>query len=299
MSARRAFRFGVVAALATSGDDWVSKVQRIESLGFSTVVVPDGLRYTLAPFPALAAAAAATRTLRVGTYVVANDYRHPVMLAKDAASVDLLSNGRFEFGIGAGRPGAGEDQAMMGQPFDSGSVRLARLAEGLSILRPLLSGETVTLAGRYYQVENAQALPAPLQKPPPILIAASGRQMLALAGREADIVALGLPPTASEAEAAEKIGWLREAAGPRFDQIELNLNVMAVGDRVPRYLQMQMGLTAEKLAQGGALSALTGSPDEMCATLERRRDQFGISYIMVGEELVDGLAPVVERLVGR
>jgi probable F420-dependent oxidoreductase len=293
------FRFGVVTAMARTGDEWVARARRVESLGFATLVMPDGLKYSLAPFPALTAAAAATQTLRVGTYVIANDYRNPVMLAKDVATIDLLSGGRFELGIGAGRPDAEADLRMLGVPFESGGVRLARLAESLAVLKALLAGQSATAPGPHYGVAAAEISPRPVQQPhPPILIAGSGKQMLALAAREADIIALGVPPDASAALVTEKIGTIREAAGARFEQLELNMNLMAVGQQVPRYLSMQLGLTAEGLAQSGAVTALVGSTDEMCETLLRRRETLGISYFMVGDELMDAFAPVVERLAG-
>ncbi len=298
MTALRPFRFGVVVAQAQTGEAWLERARRVESLGYATLAVPDVLRYAFAPFPALAAAAAATRALHVGTYVLANDIRHPVMLAKEAATVAILSGGRFELGIGAGRPGAADDNRMLGLSFDSGGVRLARLAESLSLIKPLLAGQPARSDGPYFPAQNAEVSPRPTQ-PPPILIAGSGRQLLSLAAREADIVALGVPPDATEQAVAEKIGWLREAAGDRFAHLELNLNLMAVGNQVPRYISAQLGLTADDLARSGAASALTGSVDEMCETLLRRRESLGISYIMVGDELMDALAPVVERLAGR
>jgi probable F420-dependent oxidoreductase len=262
--------------------------------------MPDGLQYSLAPLPALTAAAMATRTLRVGTYVLANDYRNPVQLAKDAATVDVLSGGRFELGIGVGRPGADVDNKMLGITFDAGAVRVARLAESLTLLKALLSGQPATATGPLYAVANAQISPRPVQQPrPPILVAGSKRRLLELAAREAEIIALGIPPTETEDGVAERIGWIREAAGPRFDQLELNLNLMAVGQQVPRYIASQMGLTAESLARSGAVAALTGTTDEMVEALQRRREKFGISYIAVGDELMEGLAPVVERLAGR
>jgi len=296
----RPFRFGVVAAQARSGNEWAEKARRIESMGYATLLMPDGLQYSLAPLPALTAAAMATRTLRVGTYVIANDYRNPVMLAKEAATVDVLSGGRFELGIGAGRPAAAEDNRMLGIAFDSGAVRVARLAESLTLLKALLSGQTVTATGPHYAAANAQISPRPVQQPrPPILVAARKRQLIELAAREADIIALGIPPTETEAEIAERIRWIREAAGSRFDQLELNLNLMAVGHQVPRYIESQMGLTAESLARANAAAAVTGTTDEMVDTLQRRRESLGISYIAVGDELMEGLAPVVERLAGR
>src|SRR5690348_16311300 len=141
MATSHPFRFGVVAALARSGEEWIAKARGAESLGYATLVMPDGLRHSLAPLPALTAAAAATRSLRVGTYVIANDFRNPVMLAKEAATLDLLSGGRFELGMGAGRPTAAADNRMLGIPFDTGGVRLARLAESLAIVKALLAGD--------------------------------------------------------------------------------------------------------------------------------------------------------------
>jgi probable F420-dependent oxidoreductase len=296
----RPFRFGVVAAMARSGEEWAEKARRIESMGYATLLMPDGLRYTLAPLPALTAAAMATRTLRLGTYVIANDYRNPVFLAKEAATVDVLSDGRFELGIGVGRPDAAEDNRMLGIPFDSGAVRVARLAESLALLKALLAGQTATASGPHYAAADAQISPRPVQQPrPPILVAASKRRLLELAAREADIIALGIAPTETEAGVVERIAWIREAAGSRFDQLEINLNLMAVGQQVPSYVARQMGLTAEKLAQAGAVAALTGTTDEMVEGLQRRRDSLGISYIAVSDELMEGLAPVVERLAGR
>ena len=292
------FRFGVVAAVARTGEEWADRARRVESLGYSSLVMPDGLRYTLAPFPALAFAAAATRSLRVGTYVIANDFRNPVLLAKEAATLDVLSGGRFELGLGAGRPAAAEDNRMMGLGFDAGGVRVSRLAESLTLVRALLAGETATAPGPHYTAAGAEISPRSAQRPP-ILVAGSGRRLLSLAAREADIVALGVPPTEPEEAAAEKVGWLREAAGPRFDQLELNLNLMAVTDQVPRYISAQMGLTAAGLAASGSVAAVTGTTDEMCATLLRRRERLGISYLMVSDELMEVFAPVVERLAGR
>lgn len=296
---RRHFRFGVVAAQARSGEEWAVRARRIESMGYSTVLTPDGLKYTLAPLPALTAAAMATRSLRVGTYVIANDFRNPVLLAKEVATVDLLSGGRFELGIGVGRPAAAEDNRMLGIPFDSGALRVARLAESLSVLKALLSGQTATAPGPHYKAAGAEISPRPVQSPrPPILVGASKRRLLELAAREADIIALGVAPTEPESGVAERIEWIRDAAGSRFEQLELNLNLMAVGQQVPSWIASQMGLTAEMLAQSGAASALIGTIDEMVETLQRRRESLGISYIVVADELAEGLAPVVERLAG-
>src|SRR5499427_9122498 len=175
-TASRPFRFGVVAAQARSAEEWTTKARRIESMGYSTVLMPDGLRYTLSPLPALAAAAAVTRSLRVGTYVLANDFRNPVLLAKEAGTLDLLSGGRFELGLGAGRPAAEADNRMLGVAFESGGGRVARLAEALDLIEPLRGGETATASGAHYAAAGAEVSPRPVQRPrPPILVAASGR----------------------------------------------------------------------------------------------------------------------------
>jgi probable F420-dependent oxidoreductase len=296
---RHAFRFGVVAAGARSADEWLNKVRHVEALGYSSLVIPDNLRYTLAPLPALAAAAAATTKLRLGTYVLANDLRNPVLLAKDVATLDLLSGGRFELGIGAGREDSAAENGMLGLAFDAGAVRVARLTESLGILKALLAGERVDGARAYYQPTGAEVSPLPVQEPRvPILVAGAGRQMLRLAAREADIIALGLPPDATEAVVAERVGWIREAAGERFSTIQLNVNLMAVGDRVPSFIAQRMGLTANDLAERGSMAAVTGSVDQMCEQLLARRERLGLSYMLVSDELMDAFAPVVERLSG-
>jgi probable F420-dependent oxidoreductase len=298
MADQHPFRFGVVAAQAGSGEEWVDKARRIESMGYSTLLMPDGLRHVWAPLPALAAAAAATGTLRVGTYVIANDLRNPVLLAKDAATLDVISGGRFELGLGAGRPAAAEDNRMLGLPFDPGGVRVERLAESLALVKALLTGSPATAPGPHYVASSAEIAPLPVQRPrPPILVAGWGRRLLSLAAREADVVALGMPPSTPAAAAAERIDWLRQAAGPRFPQLELNLNLMAVGERVPAWISRQMGLSVGDLAH--SVAALLGTTDDMCDTLLRRRETLGISYVVVSDEMMESLAPLVERLAGR
>jgi probable F420-dependent oxidoreductase len=300
-SGARPFRFGVVAAAARSADDWLTRVRRIEALGFNTLLMPDNLQYTLAPLPALAAAAAVTSTLRLGTYVLANDLRNPVLLAKDAATLDLLSGGRLELGLGAGRPDAAAENRVLGLPFDSGAVRVARLGESLAVLKALLSGQRPPEGGAYYAAAaEADVSPRPVQQPhPPILVAGAGRQMLSLAAREADIVALGLPPTATDAEGLERVEWIRAAAGERFSELELSINLMGVGDQVPRWIGQQLGLTARLLAERGSIAAISGSLEQMCQQLVDRRQRLGLSYVLVSDELMEAFAPIVERLSGK
>ncbi len=292
------FRFGVVAAQARTGEEWTEKVRRIESMGYATVLTPDGLKYTLAPLPALTAAAMATRSLRVGTYVIANDFRSPVMLAKEAATLDLLSGGRFELGIGVGRPAAADDNRMLGIAFDPGGVRVARLAESLALLKALLSGQAATAAGRTMppQEQRSRRVPSSSRGRPSWSAPASDVSLSWRRARRTSSRSASRPPSPRPGSPNGSDG--SAAAGPRFEQLELNLNLMAVGQQVPRWIASQMGLTAESLARAGAASALMGTTDRMVETLRRRRESLGISYIAVADELMEGLAPVVERLAG-
>ena len=300
------FRFGVVAAQARSGDEWVAKARRAEALGYATFLIPDTLGQTLAPLPALTAAASATATLRVGTFVLANDFRNPVLLARECATLDFLSGGRFELGLGAGRPTAEGDYRKLGLPFAPGGTRVERLAEALGIIKPLLSGQQVHAAGPHYAVAGADGFPPSVSQPGlPILIAASGKRLLTLAAREADIVSLAAPPTAETDVLAEKIGWLRQAAGERFAHLELNTNLIAVlpGEQAEQqagnpYLA-RLGLDVGRLIRNRSPFVLAGSTDEMCAQLQARRETLGISYITCPDACMDALAPVVERLAGR
>jgi probable F420-dependent oxidoreductase len=295
----RTFRFGVVAAQAGTGDEWVAKARRVEELGYATLLIPDTLGPTLSPFPALAVAAAATRTLRVGTFVLANDYRNPVLVARESATLDLLSGGRFELGLGAGRPGSEGDYRQLGIPREAGGVRVDRLAESLGIITSLFAGQRVSAAGRHYAVSEVNLFPRPVQQPrPPILVAGSGKRLLSLAAGEADIVALGGPPTETEATFKEKLGWLREAAGERFDELELTVNLLAAGQQVPEYVRTRLSLDLEQLARSGSPYVLLGTPDQMGDQLLARRDSLGISYVTVGDELMEDFAPVVARLAG-
>ncbi|MDB5064406.1 MAG: Luciferase-like monooxygenase [Chloroflexi bacterium] len=285
MSTLRPFRFGVVAAQAGSGEEWVAVARHAEELGFSTMLVPDTLGRTLAPLTAIACAAAPTRRLRVGTYVLVNDFRHPVLLAREAATLDLLSGGRMELGLGVGRPNAAADYATLGLTFDRGGARVDRLAAALPIIKAQLERE---------------GFPRPVQDPrPPILIAAGGRRMLALAAEHADIVALAARPDEPEVALAERVAQLREAAPQRFDSLELNVNLAAVGaELAPQalaYLQMDL----EELVRVGSSVLLLGSPAEMCEELMRRREALGVSYFTVPASSMEVFAPVVEALAGR
>jgi probable F420-dependent oxidoreductase len=296
------FRFAIVTAQAGSSEEWVATARRAESAGYATLLMPDSPSGPLlSPLPALAVAAARTTTLRVGTWVLANDLRNPVLVAREAATLDLLSDGRFELGLGAGRPD--NDYASLGLSMGSGGERVHRLRESVRIINALFRGEQVTVSGDHYSIREARLVPAPPRRVP-MLLAASGRRSMELAGEEADIVAMG---AASGSQLTEQVAWLRAAAGERFPKIELAMlfHVLPEGDERVRQATEQMikmvyqGATLEGLIEAGAPNLLMGSTEAMAEQLEERRATFGLSYVAVGSYATDAFAPVVERMSGR
>ncbi len=207
----RAFRFGIVAAQAGDGRQWAATARRVEELGYDSLLIPDNLG-GLAPFPALAAAAAATSTLTVGTYVLAAPYRPPVEVAWEAATLDLLSGNRFQLGLGAGRPAAAAEAEQLGRSFGSFPDRVDEVVAAIDAARERTPGLRVLVAG-------------------------SGRRLLERVASLADVVALGLPPDADEAALAAKVALVREVAGGRAGRIELNVNLLAVGTETPPWLR--------------------------------------------------------------
>jgi probable F420-dependent oxidoreductase len=266
------FRFGVTNAGVGDLASWTSAARRAESLGYATFLLPDTLR-TPAPLPALTAAAAVTTSLRVGTWVLCDPMRNPRQLAWEAASVQALCDGRFELGIGAGRPDAEADCAALGVPFGTPGQRIARLRETLKLLRDRLPDT-------------------------PIMVAASGPKLLALAARSADIVAFGWPPATDLAAARERVDLVRSAAGERADALELATGLIAVGDDDQPWLA-RMGTDARTLASRGAVTVLTGTPRQMADELHRRRDALGLSYVTVPAPSAESFAPVVAELASR
>src|SRR6202521_2488063 len=234
------FRFGVICERMQSPEEWVAKACLAESAGYSTFLIRDHFIREpfgdqFAPMIALMAAADATTTLRVGGLVLDNDYRHPVMLAKEAATIDLLSEGRLDLGLGAGWMTSDYEKA--GIPLDPVATRIDRLEEALAILRGLFAGGTFSLDAKHYHIKDLEGTPRPVQKPhPPFLLGGGGRRMLSLAAREADIVNVNfnlkhgrvvneLIRTGLAAATAAKVEWIKEAAGGRFDTIELSVTV--------------------------------------------------------------------------
>lgn len=307
----RKFRFGVQVSSATSRKDWLEKVRKAEELGYTTIFMPDHFSDQLAPMPALAAAAESSN-LRVGTLVLDNDYKHPVVLAKEAATLDLLSEGRLELGIGAGWMRTDYEQA--GMPYDPPSVRVDRFEEGLTVLKKAFADGPFSFEGKHYRITNYEGQPKPVQRPhPPILIGAGGRRMLGIAAREADIIGINpnLAPGEVNAEvgrdgtaerADRKLRWVREAAGERFDDIELNALVyiaVVTDDRLGQAATFapMFGLTPEEALE--VPNGLVGTIDQICEDLESRRERWALSYYVVGEGAMEALAPVVERMAGR
>ena len=304
------FRFAVQQASAKSGERWIALARRAESLGYDVLVMPDHLGRQLSPFAALSAAAAATTRLRVGAFVFANDYRHPLILAREAASLDLLSNGRLEIGLGAGWKTS--DYRQLGMEYNPASKRIDRLAEATPLIKRLLAGETVTHRGEHYQLDRASVGVEPVQKPrPPLAIGAGGPRMLKLAAREADIV--GLVPgfdahgrihlrQATESATARKIALIRDAAGDRFERLEINMwlgDAGLVGSGNSLVGSVAAAARWAPTAIYGSPYLLYGTLDSVRERLLRRRDKFGISYYTIPGHAMESMAPLVEALAGK
>jgi probable F420-dependent oxidoreductase len=314
MAHSRRFRFA--AQLSTgpdgSGRSWANQARKVEDLGFSTLLMPDHFGDQLAPVPALMAAADATTTLKVGALVFDNDYRHPLILAKEAATLDLLSNGRLELGLGAGWMRSDYEES--GIAYDPPGVRVDRFEEGVAIIIGLLESEgPFSFSGKHYSVSGHSGTPRPAQLPrPPVIIGGGGRRVLGIAARNAEIVSINVdlrsgtagPESASNATpdaTREKIGWVKEAAGDRFDEIELNTLigfVMVTDDRQSIIDAMAPALGIDPTDAVHIPLALIGTLDQMAEELEWRRQEYGISYFSVESDAWEAMAPVVARLAG-
>jgi probable F420-dependent oxidoreductase len=313
----RPFRFLAEAAAVADGRTLAAEARRAEAMGIDVLVIPDHLIEQLAPVPFMATVAAATERLRIGTFVLNNDLRHPAVLAQDLASLDVLSDGRLEIGIGAGW-NVPEYRAI-GLPFGPVGRRVSRLAEAIAVLKGAFGPGPFSFTGEHYTIDELDGQPKPVQQPhPPIFIGGGGRRLLSLAGREADIVGLApriLPGDRPRVDprsltldaAAEKLGWVREAAGARFDRLELNVypstseiivtdhalrEARALADRLRARTGIE--ITARELLDSPHI--YIGSLDAFVEKFRMLRERFGISSIMVGG--IDELAPVVERLKG-
>ena len=314
----RPFRFGVLGESVRSAADLLDTARRAEGAGYATYLMRDHFieepfGHQLAPMTALATAAAATKTLRVGSLVICNDYRHPAVLAKEVVTLDLLSGGRFELGLGAGFSQPEYEAA--GVPYDPPGVRVDRLVEALQVLKGLFGAGPFTFSGRYYTVKDLALFPKPVQRPhPPILVGAGGKRMLSIAAREANIIgiqtaALGTgrrvpDPSGLLPEAiAEKVAWIRKEAGSRFGDIELSLvsSVVIAGNRreaAGRLMREREwgGISSDRVLE--MPSIFIGSVDQIVDEMQARRERYGISYHVVSDRSMEMAAPIVARLAG-
>jgi probable F420-dependent oxidoreductase len=311
MTHPRPFRFGVLAAKARSSSEWTDTARKAEDLGYSTLVMPDHFGDQLSPIAALSTAAAVTETLRVGTLVFANDFRHPAVLAKETATLDLLSDGRLEVGVGAGWMSA--DYSWTGIVEDRPGVRIDRMIEAIAVLRGLWGDGAFSFDGEHYTITEMNGRPKPVQPGgPPLVVGGGGKRVLSTAARLADIV--GVNPNVGEGNVGpeaiasmsadatdEKLGWVRAAAGDRFDEIEISILkfVTVVTD--------DRAATAEKV--GGAMGmdaatllasphTLVGSAEQIAEELVEQRERWQGSYVTVQSDALETFAPVVAALAG-
>jgi probable F420-dependent oxidoreductase len=319
------FRFGLQAYAPNSGKEWRELARKAESSGFSSFHLADHIIgpgpalaatghpvQTVAAIPAMAVAAEATSTIKVGCRVLCVDYRNPVMLAREVATLDFFSEGRLELGLGAGWL-QGEYEAI-GVPFDRAGVRIDRFEEVIALLRASFAEGELNIDTPHVHAVGFEAVPKPFTKSgPPIMIGGGAKRILTIAGREADIVSLNFNNSSgklgadgigsSTAELTDqKIQWIKDGAGARFDQIEIEIAayftiVTPDGEGTRAKMAPMFGMTPEVFAEHP--NALIGSVDEICDRIVERRERFGISYVSFGASVIDAVIPVVERLAGK
>jgi probable F420-dependent oxidoreductase len=309
-----AFRFA--AQLSRSPDrtarGWADQARRAEDLGYASLLMPDHFGDQLAPVPALAAVAAATSTLRLGSLVFGNDYRHPIVLAKEAATLDVLSEGRFELSLGAGWMKTDYEEA--GLTYDTPRVRVERFEEAVRVIVGLLRTDgPFSFEGTYYRVHEHTLLPRPVQQPsPPLIIGGGGKRVLSFAAQHADIVSINVnlregtggaetAPNASPERTREKVAWVKEAAGERFDDLELNALIGFVmitddAEGMAKAMAPHFGISPDDALH--IPLALLGTTDEMIEELQWRRAEYGISYWSIEADSWEQLGPVVSKLAG-
>jgi probable F420-dependent oxidoreductase len=308
------FRFAAQLSQAPDGTarSWADQARKVEDLGYSALLMPDHFGDQLAPMPALAAVAAATTTLRLGSLVFGNDYRHPFVLAKEAATLDVLSEGRLELSLGAGWMKVDYEQA--GITYDTPKVRVERFEEAVQVMQGLIRTDgPFSFDGTYYQVHEHTLLPRPVQQPgPPLIIGGGGKRVLTIAAQHADIVSInanlrdgaGGPETApnlSPERTREKVAWVKEAAGDRFDSLELNSLIGAVmitddAASIGEMMAPHFGIGAEESLHVPGI--LAGTIDEMIEELQWRREEYGISYWSIESDTWEALGPIVSKLSG-
>lgn len=304
------FRFALTCAGGESAAEWTELARRAEDLGYDCLLVTDHVAQGLAPLPALAAAAALTSRIGLGTYVLCNDLRNPVLLAQEAATVDLISGGRFELGLGAGW--LGDDYRRTGISFDPGPQRLRRLIEAVDVIDQLLVTGTCKHDGEHYVVEEHGFAPRRTDGTRlPLLLGGARKAALTWAARTADTVSV-LPRTTADgaldqADATpesldRKVAWIRDAAGERFAGLRLNhvlWECMVMRDPKPvvEAFAGGMGVSPDQVLDNPCL--LIGSVDSVAELLHRRRERWGLSTVTVPAAAVTAFAPVVARLSGQ
>ena len=310
----RKFRFAAQLSKAPDGSrrSWAEQARKAEDLGYSTLLMPDHFGDQLAPVAALMAAADATEHLRIGTLVFDNDYRHPLVLAKEAATLDLLSDGRLELGLGAGWMRTDYEQS--GMSYDSPATRVDRFEEGVEVVVGLLSSDgPFSFHGKHYTIQEHTLLPRPVQRPrPPLILGGGGRRVLSIAARWADIVGINVnlregtggpeaAPNATPDATRRKIAWVKEAAGARFDDLELNSLIgfaIITDDRQGVIDAMAPHFGIDPADAVHVPLALIGTLEQMAEELHWRRQEYGMSYFSIEGEVWEALAPVVARLAG-
>lgn len=306
----RPFRFGLQTSSAPDGKAWRDKARKAEELGYAALYIPDHFGDQWGPLVALTVAAEATSTIQIGGLVFDNDYRHPVVLAKELATLDLVSEGRLIFGLGAGWMRSDYEQS--GIAYDEPAVRVDRFEEAVAVYKELFGEGTATYDGTHYTIAGAEGEPRPHSGGPTLLIGGGGKRVLTIAANEADIV--GVNPnlksgatdeaTARSAVADmvdKRIGWIKDAAGDRFDDLDLQMLTFIVsigGDRdeMAKLMAPSMGLTEEQARE--APLALVGSVEEICDQLVERRERWGLNDWVVHDPEFEAFAEVVDRLAG-
>lgn len=302
------FRFGVYTAVSPTMSEWRDRARMAEGLGYSTLYVSDHLDAQFGPLVAMTVAAEATSTLHVGSFVLNNDLRHPVVLAKEIATLGLAAEGRVEVGLGAGW--LESDYEQTGLEFDRLAARADRLAESLAILKSLWSEGEATFAGRYYTVRGARCDPRPAS-PPRVMVGGGSKRLLTLAAREADTVgintSLGIGGESADTTSQAVLDrydrcltWVREAAPDRFGSIEFQIVAFATrivpSRRAAARTATMLGLPGEDALDLPIV--LIGNEDELCERLLKRRERWGFTNIVVPGEAMESFAPVVARLAG-
>jgi len=307
----RPFRFGAQVADNKPGKAWADLGRKLEDGGYSTLFVPDHFDDQVAPLPAMTWVAAATSELRVGSLVFDNDFKHPVVLAKEAATLDVLSDGRLELGVGAGWMHT--DYGTSGIPFDSAGVRIDKLEESVAIIKGLMSGEPFSFDGTHYTIDKLSGTPKPVQQPhPPILIGAGAKRMLSFAAGEADIISVNFDLSAGAVGpdvvvtgtadlTSGKIDLIRNAAGARFEEIELSVTVFMAAlhenrEQLAEMVAGSFGQPPELVLESPHF--LAGTEDQIIDQLQERRERFGFSYVVFAGGSHEAMLPIVGKLAG-